>query len=38
MTEYERPATAEEFLRVWYVLAEADNTPQLEQWDGCSLS
>jgi hypothetical protein len=33
MTEYERPTTAEEFLRVWYVLAEADNTPQLEQWE-----
>lgn len=33
MTEYERPQTAEEFLGVWYVLAEADNTTQLEQWE-----
>lgn len=33
MTDYERPTTAEEFLRVWYVLAEANNTTQLEQWE-----
>lgn len=35
MTEpgYKKPTTAEEFLRVWYVLADADNTPQLEQWE-----
>ncbi|MGQ0715731.1 MAG: hypothetical protein ACT4NP_00215 [Pseudonocardiales bacterium] len=35
MTEpgYEKPTTAEEFLGVWYVLADADNTPQLEQWE-----
>lgn len=31
MTEHDRPQTAEEFLRVWYVLAEADNTVQLQQ-------
>lgn len=29
----DRPQTAAEFLRVWHVLAEADNTAQLEQWE-----
>lgn len=29
----DRPQTAADFLRVWHVLAEADNTAQLEQWE-----
>ncbi|MGH3871298.1 MAG: hypothetical protein ACRDSR_07250 [Pseudonocardiaceae bacterium] len=30
---YDKPTTAEAFLKIWYVLADADNTPQLEQWE-----
>ncbi len=30
---HDRPQTAADFLRVWHVLAEADNTTQLEQWE-----
>jgi hypothetical protein len=33
MTQHDRPQTAGDFLRVWYVRAEADNTSQLEQWE-----
>ncbi|MGH4008374.1 MAG: hypothetical protein ACRDTH_09530 [Pseudonocardiaceae bacterium] len=29
----DRPQTAADFLRVWQVLAEADNTTQPEQWE-----
>lgn len=29
----DRPQTAAGFLQVWHVLAEADNTAQLEQWE-----
>jgi hypothetical protein len=29
----DRPQTAADFLRVWHVLAEADNITQLEQWE-----
>lgn len=31
MTQHGRPQTAGDFLRVWYVLAEADNATQLER-------
>jgi hypothetical protein len=29
----DRPQTAADFLRVWHVLAAADNTAQLERWE-----
>lgn len=33
MTQHNQPQAAGDFLRVWYVLAEAHNTSQLEQWE-----